>query len=203
MQQLSKFAPAAAVKSDVDRFISFFDLPIDLFRLLGGVPPRGIPLTSGLEGRHSWSAGRRHYIADGSLSCSSIVAEPVFPGATVQCRNLTLPQQAYNHSAFFEARIDITKDNTPPDNVRISDWHVWKVVAAKVPGKVRGASWAADFNTEGDIRTDRKPLCVGQKLGFKKEALGRDRDALVRWLVNLVLWPTTSAQARPEQHRFW
>lgn len=32
-----------------------------------------------------------------------------------------------------------------------------KIVAAKIPGKVRRSLWAADFNTEGDINSERKP----------------------------------------------
>lgn len=38
----------------------------------------------------------------------------------------------------------------PPDNVRLTDWHKWRVVAAKLPGEIRGTLWAADFKSEGD-----------------------------------------------------
>ena len=45
------------------------------------------------------------------------------------------PQSAYNIWHLYTDYLPISKDNTAPENVRLTDWHVWKVVQAKGPGK--------------------------------------------------------------------
>lgn len=56
-------------------------------------------------------------------------------------------------------------------NVRLTDWHIWNIVATKIPGKVRDPLRPADFNTEEDVRRDTEPHGWAAKKYRKKTVL--------------------------------
>lgn len=68
----------------------------------------------------------------------------------------SIPHQAYNSWPLYGTHLSIIKTNRSLENVRLNDWHVWKVVKVKIHTNMGETLWPGNFNMEVDIKKERK-----------------------------------------------